>query len=377
MNAYYNEHDLKSAAWLRELIRGGHIAPGDVDERSIADVQPGDLDGYAQCHFFAGIGGWSLALRLAGVADERAVWTGSCPCQPFSCAGLQLGTDDERHLWPHFLRLIAQRKPSVVLGEQVASPAALLWLDGVFTDLEGAGYACGAADLCAAGAGEDAEGRIVRGGEAAWERIVVGAPHIRQRIYWVANADSRESRRLANGKGCERHGSQTGRKQGDSESECGCTARGLGDADGSGSQPGQLASTPHGHGSPALANGSSSGLGDTVKQGLQEQRGIGTFSPVKGPTSERQAVERASAPINHWSNFDTIPCRDGKTRRIERGTFPLVARLPRGVVPSGDPSVAHAQATAEGRIVRLRGYGNAINPQVAAEFIKASFEAIA
>jgi hypothetical protein len=87
MSAYYNENDPKAAAWLRELIKGEHIANGDVDERSIEDVYPADLRGYTQCHFFAGIGGWSYALRLAGWPDTRPVWTGSCPCQPFSQAG--------------------------------------------------------------------------------------------------------------------------------------------------------------------------------------------------------------------------------------------------------------------------------------------------
>jgi len=64
--AYYNEFDAHAAAWLRELIAAGLIAPGVVDERSICDVRAEDLDGYDQCHFFAGIGGWSHSLRLAG-----------------------------------------------------------------------------------------------------------------------------------------------------------------------------------------------------------------------------------------------------------------------------------------------------------------------
>ena len=63
MSAYYNEFDPFAAAWLRNLIAQGLIAPGDVDERSIKDVSPDDLRGYTQCHFFAGIGGWSYAAR--------------------------------------------------------------------------------------------------------------------------------------------------------------------------------------------------------------------------------------------------------------------------------------------------------------------------
>jgi DNA (cytosine-5)-methyltransferase 1 len=84
MPAYYNEIDPDKAEWLREVIKAGIAAPGDVDERSISDVRPDDLRGYTQCHFFAGIGVWSYALRLAGWPDDREVWTGSCPCPSFS-----------------------------------------------------------------------------------------------------------------------------------------------------------------------------------------------------------------------------------------------------------------------------------------------------
>lgn len=171
-DAYYNEIDPYAAQWLRNLIARGLIAPGDVDERSIVDVRADDLAGYRQCHFFAGIGGWSLALRLAGWPDDREVWTGSCPCQPFSVAGKRTGTADERHLWPVWRELVRERKPPSVFGEQVASAAGRAWFAAVRADLEGMGYAAGGGDLCAAG---------------------VGAPQIRQRIYWVA--DTHDARR--------------------------------------------------------------------------------------------------------------------------------------------------------------------------------------
>ena len=151
MTAYYNEIDPFAAQWLRNLIAAGHIAPGDVDERSIAEVSADDLRGYVQCHFFAGIGVWSHALRRAGWEDDRPVWTGSCPCQPFSAAGKQGGFDDARHLWPVWYDLIAECRPPVVVGEQVAS--ALDWLDLVQADMETADYAFGSSDLCAAGFG--------------------------------------------------------------------------------------------------------------------------------------------------------------------------------------------------------------------------------
>lgn len=178
MAVYYNEIDPFAATWLRELIKAGAIAPGDVDERSIEDVVPADLEGYTQCHWFAGVGVWSYALRRAGWPDERPVWTGSCPCQPFSAAGKRTGTADERHLWPAFFHLISQCRPVTVFGEQVASPDGLMWFDIVSSDMEGAGYACGAVDICAAG---------------------VGAPHIRQRLYWVAQSVRERSGGRSNG----------------------------------------------------------------------------------------------------------------------------------------------------------------------------------
>lgn len=167
MRAYYNEWDTYAAEWLRNLIAAGLLPAGDVDERSIADVQPGDLAGYTQCHFFAGIGGWGLALQLAGWSADRPVWTGSCPCQPFSVAGSQRGFDDERHLWPQFRRLIAERQPSVVFGEQVAG--APDWLRLVRGDLEAVGYAMGAVPIEAASADAD---------------------HFRDRYWFVADRDS-------------------------------------------------------------------------------------------------------------------------------------------------------------------------------------------
>ena len=276
---YYNENDPKAAAWLRELIKHGHIAQGEVDERSIADVQHGDLAGYIQCHFFAGIGGWSYALRLAGWPDDRPVWTGSCPCQPFSVAGKGGGASDARHLWPVFGNLIAHRRPARVFGEQVASKDGREWLAGVRLDLEGLGYAVGAADMCAAGA---------------------GAPHIRQRLYWVADAASARCLRAFGG------------PEGEARDE----ARLL--------MPG--------------TSGATGGMGDADiarPQGRSER-------------SDEHADQRAA-----WSASDVIHCTDGKSRRVESGTFPLAHGIP-------------------ARMGRLRGYGNAIVPQVAAEFIRAA-----
>lgn len=162
--AYYNEIDPFAAQWLRNLISAGHIANGDVDERSIIDVQPSDLAGYTQCHFFAGIGGWSYALRLAGWPDDRPVWTGSCPCQVVSSAAR--GSNTATDLWPAWFTLITANEPRKVFGEQVAHKGE--WLDRICDDLESLGYQIGAAVLPA---------------------ISVGQDHIRNRIYFVCHAN--------------------------------------------------------------------------------------------------------------------------------------------------------------------------------------------
>ncbi len=174
-HALYNEIEPYACEWLRNLIAAGHVAPGRVESRSISDLTPDDVVGPGQRHFFAGIGGWSAALRLAGVPDDADIWTGSCPCQPFSDAGKRGGTRDSRHLWPTWSHLIAECRPAVVLGEQVASRAGLAWFDVVRADLERCGYAVGASDLPAAS---------------------VGAPHIRQRLYFVAVSGDERCERL-------------------------------------------------------------------------------------------------------------------------------------------------------------------------------------
>ncbi|MBK6423831.1 MAG: DNA cytosine methyltransferase [Gemmatimonadetes bacterium] len=154
---------------MRELIADGLIAPGDVDDRSITDVSPADLVGYTQCHFFAGIGGWSLALRLAGWPDDRPVWTGSCPCQPYSLAGARKGSNDPRDLWPAFMQRIRQRRPVAVFGEQVEGAIRWGWLDRLCDDMEAEGYSVGA---------------------TVFPASAVGALHRRDRCYWAASANT-------------------------------------------------------------------------------------------------------------------------------------------------------------------------------------------
>ena len=158
---YYNENDSFAAQWLEELIKDGLIAAGEVDTRSIEDVEPNDLQDFKQCHFFAGIGGWAYAARLSGWGDDRPMWTGSPPCQPFSVAGAQRGEDDPRNLWPDTARLIRGLGVPIVFLENV--PGILrYYFDTIRPELREMGY------------------EVTEGLFSAAE---TGAPHKRQRLF--------------------------------------------------------------------------------------------------------------------------------------------------------------------------------------------------
>lgn len=361
---YYNEFDPKAAAWLRQLISEGLIPKGDVDERSIADVQPHELSKYTQCHFFAGIGGWSVALELAGWDASRPVWTGSCPCQPFSSAGKGLGTADERHLWPVFAKLINACKPPVVFGEQVASKAGRAWLGGVFADLEAMAYRRAGADLCAAG---------------------VGADHIRQRLYWVADAtsggrevallDSSSSRPTSGvgeaslvGSGSAHHGLEHAENLGPAHRDVGSGREG---EDPSTCRRGIEIGARRSRNAWSDASGR---LGDPRCERDERWRETGDLGhPPSEEQSEAQQREWGrdanshSSSNNFWSDARPILCRDGKYRRVptEPALFPLADGLPFKLDGRGSS-----------RPAILKGSGNAIVPPLAAEFIKAYLDTL-
>jgi DNA (cytosine-5)-methyltransferase 1 len=392
---YYNEWDSFAADWLRELIKDGLIPDGEVDNRSIADVRPEDLKEFTQCHFFAGIGGWSRALQLAGWSSDRSVWTGSPPCQSFSTAGKGKGKDDERHLWPVFFNLIRECQPPTVFGEQVAAAIRFGWLDDLQTDFEREGYSSAAVVLPAGG---------------------IGAPHKRERLFFVADSHnkrhewSQEAGREARS-GVEHTGSvsmadtksgrhkqseqfsngcssQSDKRQSDSSGNCesqrqlmadscgercggkewGGEAEEKGQSERYGSERSSHSSVGNtdsdrpksrneaaetaGHGNPI--NSASiwpDSVGNTEHDGSHEAEIGRSTGPGK---AEGGMLELERSDSLFWGSSEVIYCRDGKYRPIptEPALFPLADGIPN-------------------RVGILRGAGNAIVPQAAAEIIKA------
>lgn len=264
---YYNELDKGAASWLRELIAGGLIPNGYVDERTIEEVTASDLEGFTQCHFFSGIGGWARALAISGIPPSVRLWTGSPPCQPFSAAGKQRGKYDPRHLAPKFLRLVSECKPPVIFGEQVAKAIEWGWLDDLHIELENQGYTVGASVLSSGG---------------------LGAPHKRERLFFGAISSLADS-----------HGDK------------------------------YWIPIPRGNGEENAAKISN------WKEVFESWESSGTDKNVLG----------------FWDGAREYLCRDGKYRYTE----PSV------------PLLAHGVSSTVGRI---RGYGNAIVPQVGALFVQ-------
>ncbi|BAQ89003.1 putative DNA methylase [uncultured Mediterranean phage uvMED] len=374
---YYNENNKYASQWLKNLIREKLIPEGKVDDRGIEDVQPEDLKGFNQCHFFAGIGGWAYALQLAGWDADRPVWTGSCPCQSFSVAGQRKGASDERHLWPAWYRLIRESKPATVFGEQVVGAIGFGWLDAVATDLEACDY---------------------RFASSVLSGYTVGAYHKRQRLWFVADPDSvrgrsgrleKQQKRTSIRKRFENSGfnmadtEDSGRDKGSSEieQERKTSERHYGHriwSDTRGQRlhmadtqivecddgfSGEFAETHEKNGVRGQV-GTSSGvdkkcLADSVSEGLQGR--------VSGRSNEERT--HLNGFIGHnsavdWRAVEWVECGDGKTRPIplEPDVQPLVNGVPEVMDSEGNPRKYNYSGS-------LKGIGNAIIPQVAAVFI--------
>jgi len=397
---YYNDNDAAVCEWIRQLMFDGLIPYGVVDSRSILDVKPADLEGFTQCHFFCGIAGWAYALKLAGWPATRPVWTGSPPCQPFSAAGKLEGKDDARHLAPHFISLVGACRPPVLFGEQVASAAVFgkfakrvggepewAWLDDLSDRLEAAHYAVGASDIPAAG---------------------VSAPHIRQRTFFGAvrladtNYTGRETQRngairtgpsdeaglrgaterLANAERGERgSNSLQGLRQADGAESCGASNKPARDCDGGGLADAQCVRTEDGAGNSKKAHEVSQGECEPVVSSNVFERGSAGGGGHRNMDGTRAPNHTGPGGTDHggWDDVDWLFCRDGKWRPVKSSVQRVADGLPRSVVQGGDivpASQPLAQSTKEARrVMRLRGYGNAIVPQAAALFIKA-FDAV-
>lgn len=341
MSVLYNEIDHGAAAALQAVMEDGLIPAGRLDTRSIKDFTAHDFEGVHQFHTFAGAGGWAYAARLAGWPDWLPIWSGSCPCQPFSQAGKGGGVDDERHLWPDFFRVICAARPPVVVGEQVAGKAGLAWFDGVRADLAAAGYACRVVDVPAAS---------------------VDAPHIRQRLYWIAIRSDllADAESIDGWRGPERQGDGEEPAQGDGGYGHGSVAYGNGARSHAASQPGVRGGEEGAgarHGEPERRDAPGGVLGHSIEPGLEgharhddgargrtqpgrstapadggngaldDRGGVGIRQQDEALCPGREPSHAANAAARNgsfYSDYEWIICHDGKSRRAQSGIRLLV-----------------------------------------------------
>ena len=367
----YNENEPFAIRWLEQLQERNLIPGGKIDGRSITELRPEDCG--PTSHFFAGIGGWAYALQLAGWDPARDVWSGSCPCQSLSSAGRKRGANDKRHLWPIWYELIKECRPPTIFGEQVASSLGRQWFAGVRADLEALGYAVGSADLCAAS---------------------LGAPHIRSRLYWVADSagmgrngeviydgrqgnggteadERRNDSRMAHSNDSGRqpgHGEEGGAgrevrlrssvESGNRSAACRVddTHRERCDREPVCVQPRQSRQTNLEIARPSEISDTTDGLVNTLRGGASNP----DTEAKQGRNGPDFRVPGETGLSDFWDQFDIAECRaiDGSVqyRRIEPGLPPVADGLPN-------------------RVGRIRGFGNAIVPQLAATFIRAFLEA--
>jgi len=257
------------------------------------------------------------------------ILTGGFPCQPYSSAGKRKGKDDERHLWPQMLRAIREISPRFVVGENVRGLTN--WNGGmvfeeVCAELEAIGYKVAPIIIPACG---------------------VGAPHRRERVWFVAysyGADTRNNSRANNRQAKEIRRENQGYV---SREFCG---------------DGDVTNAERGGGlqrSENIQSKQSNGIepfSDGRKWDATNSNGIGSIqrnSNIVGELSERNGFKTLYQSTN-WQNFPTqSPVCGGDDG-----------------LPSGLDGITFSKWRSES----IKGYGNAIVPQVAYEIFKAIVE---
>ena len=252
-------------------------------------------------------------LYADGIISRRRgidVICGGYPCQPFSVAGRQGGEDDPRHLWPEYFRLVRELRPHYAIGENVGGHLRL-GLDTVLEDLDSENYTVRCFSV---------------------EAASLGAPHRRERIFWIAVADSVS----------DEHRFEIGGSSGVSES----LSRKHRQENGASGEPigtGAIRRTDNGH--ETVPDTHSEGLEGTEKaRNSEEERTIAEqFTARQG--AQRSEEERRETTFESYlggGNDGISAWLDGSWER-------------------GIPRVAPSNKL---RVPRLKALGNAVLPQL-------------
>ena len=335
-------------------------------------------------------------LEADGIESPNII-TGGFPCQPFSVAGKQKGTSDDRHLWPEMFRIIKAFKPRFVIGENVRGIINIqdgMVFETVRTDLESEGYEVQPFIIPASG---------------------VGAPHRRERVWIIAIREDMENSRRTLRQGTElgaanedetrkENAHQHQRSGSPSEFDVADTDTRLGNGQKKEIQTGRNTSNTS---SEDVANANLNGekwnqpedgqggrteqsgedVADTitrnVETGRERQRGVRTESQGQGTSNnvassgETKRTEKKLADTNGErlegqrqgsrelsKTFFATDSSEERQRTMDQGWWSVEPNLGR---------VAHGVS---GRVHRLKGLGNSIIPQIAEEIGRAIIKAM-
>ena len=320
----YNDNDNYCCKVLRTRVNDGQLPSGVVDPRPIQELEPDLLRAFRQIHLFAGIGGFPLGLRWAGVPLDWSILTGGFPCQDISIAGKGAGIDGDRSgLWSEMLRCIRMARPQIVCVENVAA-LLVRGLDRVVRQLAEIGYDC------------------------EWHCIpasYVGAPHRRDRVWIVGHA---VDLRQLQPQGCE---PDKRRRTGDTGATVADAAGCVCDGEFRGQRP---KVRPERYGE-AVPDTDSTGLeGCGAEHGLpetgEEKQVIGCCDDLHDANRSSGHERRGAASRPRGHHRVTGGRIGGDESNHNWATEPNVGRVAHGV---------------PARVDRLKGLGNAIVPQVA------------
>jgi DNA (cytosine-5)-methyltransferase 1 len=302
--------------------------------------------------------------------------TGGFPCQPFSVAGKQKGTGDDRHLWPEMFRIIKTFKPKFVIGENVKGLINIqdgVVFETVCTDLESEGYEVQAFNIPAAG---------------------VGAPHRRERIWIlatnVANSISdNEREQITRGDEEEKRIQEEYRQDNSTARQSSRTSairngdRGYEDMANSNTRfsngtneeifsRGQTSNTSStGGGDKDVENSRRTLQQGTVFQGENENeiRKGNADQSKRSSSSSKYDVANPSSEQSHSNDNGQEQREISQQEQIELG-----GRSSGTLWPSNwefEPNVGRVANGVPGRVHRLKGLGNSIIPKIAEEIGKA------
>jgi DNA (cytosine-5)-methyltransferase 1 len=264
--------------------------------------------------------------RFIPRTDRRqTILTAGYPCQPFSVAGLQRGSEDDRHLWPYISEIVAQQKPAWCVFENVYGHIAL-GIDEVLLDLEGQGYASQPLVLPA---------------------CAVGAPHIRNRVFIVSKYVGDPEH---NGSSAPTLARSTGKTENNIEE---------------GSKEARQSARTSGRADDVYVGNASDDRRD--RRGEEAERAGQTGQPDKPRAGLRR---KSSRPGQHVADPDSKRGRGGNAEREDAETArqsPSYSwHYERGVgIWDTEPRILRVANGIPKRVDRIKGLGNAIVPQLA------------